>query len=94
MQADALLTGDPMFARSYTDAMPQRVRAALNYVDHCKSITNPEDEHKGRELDPMEARVYRLALEVLARYFSGEMDFGDHPPQRREAEAEPPAAHS
>lgn len=84
-----------MFARTYTDAMPQRVRAALTFVDHCKAITDPDDKDKGRELDAAESRVYRLALDVLARYFSGEMDFGDSPPRAEAVDAEtPPAAHS
>ena len=68
--------------------MPQRVRAALDFVYHCKYITDPGDDEEARELSPAEARVYHLALDVLARYFSCEMDYGDRPPRIDDAAAE------
>ena len=72
------------------DVMPQRVRAALNFIYHCKEITDPDEEGKGRELEPAEKRVHQLALDVLARYFAGEMDYGDRPPRGAESEASGP----
>ncbi|MCA9286887.1 MAG: hypothetical protein KDA22_16810, partial [Phycisphaerales bacterium] len=54
---------------------------ALAFLDHCRIRTDPADSAVAApELSAAERAVERLALRVLAQYFSGEMDFGDIPP--------------
>jgi hypothetical protein len=45
--------------------------------------------HEENELSPREQSTYDAALDVLAMYFRGEMDYGDVPPKPLNNE-EPP----
>ena len=64
-------------------ALPARVQAALDYLEHCRWKTDQDDASiPARTLSPLEGRVLDAALRVLAGYFMGEMDYGDSPPRR------------
>lgn len=66
-----------------TLAMPARVRAALDYLEHCRWVTDQCDvTMPARTLSPLEKSVSDAALRVLSSYFLGEMDYGDAPPCR------------
>lgn len=73
--------------------VPCRVRAAQDYLHFAQSLramhlhsqgpTLPGDSPKEIELVSLtskEQATYDAALEVLIRYFNGEMDYGDSPP--------------
>ena len=63
--------------------VPARVQAALDYLEHCRWLTEQDDAAiPARSLSPKEERVMNAALQVLSTYFLGEMDFGDAPPRR------------
>ncbi|MBM4112304.1 MAG: hypothetical protein FJ253_02845 [Phycisphaerae bacterium] len=61
--------------------VPARVRAALDYLSYCESVTHTCDVTvPARSLSALETSVAQAALRVLSSYFNGEMDYGDRPP--------------
>ncbi len=62
--------------------VPARVRAALDYLNYCESVTHTCDVTvPARSLTTLETSVSQAALRVLSSYFNGEMDYGDKPPK-------------
>lgn len=77
--------------------VPARVRAAQEFIDSCRRVTDPivfpapmalsyAQSAPGRTLSPREQSTYDAALSTLRLYFLGEMDYTDPP------HADPPHA--
>lgn len=71
------------------ECVPGRVDAAMQYVRHCQTLTDPDGccgtSRTGRELSAPEKAAYLAALDALRMYFTAEMDFGGPPPRMPEA---------
>jgi hypothetical protein len=73
--------------------VPARVRAAQEFVDSCRCITDPIifmsiQSVPGRDLNPREQSTYDAALSALRLYFLGEMDYAGEPePELEEGRA-------
>lgn len=66
-----------------TRELRPRVKAALEYLQHCRYIEQfycdgPIGD-KSRELTGRERAAHDAATDMLTRYFLGEIDLGDQP---------------
>jgi hypothetical protein len=68
--------------------IPQRVRAALDTLEHFRCIEDSCEVHR-RPLTKAEESVRGSALRVLHLYLSGEMDYGDSPPSLTTGKQDP-----
>lgn len=60
-----------------------RIKAALEYLNHCRFVTQPffdsDVRDRARDLTKLEQAAYNSAVSMLTRYFTGEIDLGDTP---------------
>jgi hypothetical protein len=62
--------------------LPRRVRAAMQFVEFCRSITDPgtgEFRPAGRALTARERAAYDAAVETIRAYVIGELELSEEP---------------
>ena len=75
------------FHQTPTPPLPRRVRAAMDFMEFCKSITEPccgEPQPPRRQLTAKEKAAYDAAVETIRAYVVGELELADEPARATE----------
>jgi hypothetical protein len=64
----------------YVKDMPFRIRACLDYLHQIALRHCLKEPYSDIDLKDHEVTTQKKALECLNKYFDGEIDFGDRPP--------------